>query len=105
MQAPPNRNLVGMAEVADLLGLSRQRADQLSRTTGFPPAVRLVLPLDDITRQAMIDLEAEGGFPQGGAPRSYDEIVARAYTLPENPRLWRAEEIERWAAETGRRDI
>jgi len=32
-------NLVGLAEIADLLGVSRQRADQLSREAGFPNPV------------------------------------------------------------------
>jgi len=29
-------HLMGVTEIADLLGLSRQRCDQLSRTKGFP---------------------------------------------------------------------
>lgn len=32
-------SLMGLAEVAKLLGLSRQRADQLARTKGFPEPV------------------------------------------------------------------
>lgn len=34
----PDR-LMGLAEVAELLGVSRQRADQLARTRGFPDPV------------------------------------------------------------------
>jgi len=32
-------NLVGLAEIAELLGISRQRADQLARSSGFPAAI------------------------------------------------------------------
>ena len=32
-------NLVGTHELAELLGVSRQRADQLARQTGFPKPV------------------------------------------------------------------
>lgn len=105
MQAPPNRNLVGTAEVADMLGISRQRADQLSRTIDFPEPVRMVLPLDDRTRDTMVALETAGNFPGGNAVQCYENIIATAHTLPEQPRLWRAADIERWATETGRRDI
>jgi predicted DNA-binding transcriptional regulator AlpA len=31
--------LMGLSEVAELLGVSRQRADQLARTVGFPPPI------------------------------------------------------------------
>lgn len=32
-------NLLGLQELADLLGVSRQRADQLARYQGFPKPV------------------------------------------------------------------
>ncbi|HEX7134428.1 MAG TPA: hypothetical protein VF228_17780 [Iamia sp.] len=32
-------DLMGTTEIAELLGVSRQRADQLSRTDGFPDPV------------------------------------------------------------------
>lgn len=32
-------DLMGTTEIAELLGVSRQRADQLSRTDGFPEPV------------------------------------------------------------------
>jgi predicted DNA-binding transcriptional regulator AlpA len=32
-------DLMGTTEIAELLGVSRQRADQLSRTEGFPEPV------------------------------------------------------------------
>ena len=32
-------NLVGLAEIAELLGVSRQRVDQFARTSGFPTAI------------------------------------------------------------------
>lgn len=102
MQAQPNRHLVGTAEIADLLGLSRQRADQLTRTQGFPEAVRLVLPIDERTRETMRRLESEGTFPGGTADQCFDAIVETAHRMPDSPRLWRATDVERWAADTGR---
>ncbi len=33
------QNLVGLAEIAELLSVSRQRADQFARSSGFPAAV------------------------------------------------------------------
>ncbi len=59
---PPR--LMGLTEIAALLGLSRQRTDQIVRQTGFPA------PVATLT---------------GG-------------------RIWDAEEVERWARETGRLD-
>jgi predicted DNA-binding transcriptional regulator AlpA len=35
-------DIVGTSEIADLLGVSRQRVHQLMRTRGFPPAVALL---------------------------------------------------------------
>ncbi|MGI8753349.1 MAG: helix-turn-helix transcriptional regulator [Acidimicrobiales bacterium] len=55
-------DLVGLAEIADLFGVSRQRADQLARQTGFPQPEAVL---------------------QGG-------------------RIWKREDIEAWARETGR---
>jgi predicted DNA-binding transcriptional regulator AlpA len=31
--------LMGLAEIAEFLGISRQRADQLARTVGFPAPI------------------------------------------------------------------
>lgn len=102
MPAQLNRYLVGTAEIAEMLEISRQRADQLTRTTGFPEPVRLVLPLDERTRDTMVALEASGDFPGGDAVTCYENIIATAHRMPEQPRLWRAADIERWAEETGR---
>jgi predicted DNA-binding transcriptional regulator AlpA len=55
-------HLMGVTEIAEMLSLSRQRADQLSRNKGFP------------------DPEAE---LSGG-------------------RIWKRDDVERWARETGR---
>jgi predicted DNA-binding transcriptional regulator AlpA len=35
-------DLVGVTEIGDLLGVSRQRADQLTRTDGFPEPVAVI---------------------------------------------------------------
>jgi prophage regulatory protein len=48
-------DLVGVTEIGDLLGVSRQRADQLTRTEAFPDPVA-VLSAGRIWRRA--DVEA-----------------------------------------------
>ena len=48
-------DLVGVTEIGDLLGVSRQRADQLTRTEGFPEPVA-VLSAGRIWR--LLDVEA-----------------------------------------------
>jgi predicted DNA-binding transcriptional regulator AlpA len=55
-------DLMGLTEIAELLGLSRQRTDQLARQVGFPA------PVATLT---------------GG-------------------RIWKRDDVERWARETGR---
>lgn len=54
--------LVGTAEIAELLGVTNQRVDQLSRTDAFPAPIAVL---------------AAG-------------------------RIWKRDDIERWARETGR---
>jgi prophage regulatory protein len=49
--------LVGVTEIGDLLGVSRQRADQLSRTDGFPEPIGAIAA-GRIWRRA--DVEAWG---------------------------------------------
>jgi hypothetical protein len=39
LSQPPIPELAGMSEVGDILGVSRQRAGQLTEHDGFPPAV------------------------------------------------------------------
>lgn len=58
------QRLMGLAEVGNYLNVSRQRADQLARTPGFPAPVA---------------------------------------TLSAG-RIWKAEDIERWARKQGRAD-
>jgi predicted DNA-binding transcriptional regulator AlpA len=35
-------DLVGLAEIGEMLGLSRQRVDQLARSKGFPEPVAVI---------------------------------------------------------------
>ncbi len=93
-------HLVGVAEIAELLDVSRQRADVLTRSKGWPDAVSSVLPVDQITIADLRELAA------GRKSIPLDEItaalIAGSDTLPEHPRLWRLAEVERWAAAAGR---
>lgn len=92
--------LVGVAEIAALLQVSRQRADQLTRTRSFPEPVRRVAPLGLPTTEAIRDL-----YDQLGSVSFTQAIKAleeRAFDLPLQPRLWREWEVEEWARAEGR---
>jgi len=47
--------LAGVTEIAEMLGVSRQRADQLSRTRGFPDPVTKCLPLPRLWRAIAVE--------------------------------------------------
>ena len=92
--------LVGVAEIAELLDVSRQRADQLTRSKGWPDPVERVAPLDAITVEKMRQLfEAT---PSVNLEQALQALEGGAYRLPAYPRLWRFEDIEAWAARNGR---
>jgi hypothetical protein len=97
----PLRALVGVAEVADLLGVSRQRADALTRTKGFPEPVTAVAPWDEASRQTLTDLDEANALPL-----SLTDVITymdeHVFRLPDTPRLWRREAVVEWAETTGR---
>jgi len=41
--APVAQDLVGVAEIAEMLGVTRQRVHQLTRTPGFPAPVATLI--------------------------------------------------------------
>ena len=96
----PLRALVGVAEVADLLGVSRQRADVLTRTKGFPDPITAVLVVDELADERLAQIF--------GDSQSIDLAGAMAFLhlgghrLPDTPRLWRREVIVEWAKAAGR---
>jgi hypothetical protein len=93
--------LVGVTEIAELLNISRQRADQLTRSKGWPDPVERVAPLDVFTVGAMDRLFEQ--TPKVTLEEALDALDGGAYQLPPYPRLWRVELIEQWAVEHGRR--
>jgi hypothetical protein len=93
--------LVGVAEIAEMLNVSRQRADQLTRSKGWPDPVERVAPFDAHTVEAIKRLFE--GTPKLTLDEAVHALDTRAYQLPPYPRLWRVELIERWAVEHGRR--
>ena len=98
---PPVLRLLSIAEVAELLGVTRQRADQLSREVGFPEPVRRVVVIDATAEDAM-----ERWFRDRkrtvNARQAFSMLNERAHALPDYPRLWRVAEIEKWAKTNGR---
>ena len=92
---------MGVAEIAELLNVSRQRADQLTRSKGWPDPVERVAPFDVHMVEAMKRLFDR--TPMVTLDQALEALDTRAYQLPPYPRLWREELIERWAIEHGRR--
>lgn len=97
----PVLRLVGVAEIASGLNLSKQRADQLTRSRGFPDPVEKVLVVDELTAQALREF-----FDNHPRIATAEETLAlfhqRAFKLPAQPRLWRLTVIKEWAANAGR---
>jgi hypothetical protein len=93
--------LIGIAEIAVLLGVSRQRADQLTRSKGWPDPVDRVTPYD---RYALknIHILFEVAGPTITEAQAVAALEAGAHQLPTSPRLWRLAEITRWASQQGR---
>ena len=93
--------LIGVAEVAGLFGVSRQRADQLTREKGWPDQIERVVPLDRYTLDAVHFVFAV----YGGTiteEQAIEVLEAGGHKLPPSPRLWRLADVVRWAAEHGR---
>ena len=93
--------LIGVAEVASLLGVSRQRADQLTREKGWPDQIERVVPLDRYTLDAVHFVFAV----YGGTiteEQAIEVLEAGGHQLPASPRLWRLADVLRWANEHGR---
>jgi hypothetical protein len=53
------RRLMGVSEIAELLNVSKQRASVLCNRKGFPDPVEAVIPVDEDTRQALVELYAQ----------------------------------------------
>jgi hypothetical protein len=94
---------MGVSEIAELLNVSKQRASVLCNRKGFPDPVEAVIPVDDDTRQALVELYAqrtdEYSYTADGTFQMFSE---RAFVLPDVPRLWRQSAVEEWAKEHGR---
>lgn len=95
---------MGVSEIAELLDVSKQRASVLCNRKGFPDPVEAVIPVDDDTRHALVELysqrTSEHAYTAEGTFQLFSE---RAFVLPDVPRLWRQSAVEEWAKEHGRR--
>ena len=93
--------LVGVTEVAGLLGVSRQRADQLTREKGWPDPVVRVAPFDQtMLHNVHLLFEMSGGTITEA--QAVAALEAGAHPLPASPRFWRLADVVRWATEQGR---
>ena len=93
--------LVGVTEVAGLLGVSRQRADQLTREKGWPDPVERVAPFDQtMLHNVHLLFEMSGGTITEA--QAVAALEAGVHPLPASPRLWRLAHVARWASEQGR---
>jgi predicted DNA-binding transcriptional regulator AlpA len=88
--------LLSITEVAEMLGVTRQRADQLSCEVGFPEPVRRAVIID-----AKAEEEMERWFRDKrrsvNARLAFSLLSLRAHELPDHPRLWRHAAVEEWA--------
>jgi hypothetical protein len=95
------RQLVGVREIAAWLGVSISEAALITDDRHFPERVTMVIPVDNVTRQALrILYETHGGsLDINQSLRLFEE---RAFDLPETPRLWRLTDVISWARAAGR---
>jgi hypothetical protein len=95
------QRLVGVAEIASGLNVSKQRADQLTRTQGFPHPLEKVLAVDELSAEGVRQF-----FDNRARIATAEETLAlfeqRAFRLPAQPRLWRLSLVKEWAASVGR---
>jgi hypothetical protein len=94
--------LVGVSEIAEMLGVSRQRASVLCRSKGFPDQVELVAPIDEMTEAVV---RAMFGQIQGGkvtADEALAALEAGGHRLGRSIKLWRLHDVIRWADREGR---
>jgi hypothetical protein len=95
-----SRVLVGVSEIAQMLGVSKQRASVLCARKGFPDPVERVAPMDDMTVEIMRGLFLDHGTV------SFDEAVealqSHAFRLGPGKKLWRLAAVAGWAEREGR---
>jgi hypothetical protein len=94
--------LVGVSEIAEMLGISRQRASVLCARKGFPDPVELVAPIDDMTEAVV---RAMFGQIQDGkitADEALAALKAGGHRLGASVKLWRLDDVIRWADRVGR---
>jgi hypothetical protein len=69
-------HLVGVTEIAAMLDVSRQRADQLSRTKGFPE------PVADLAHGRVWETEAVVAWIEGSGTRTPRHTIKTVPTIP-----------------------
>jgi hypothetical protein len=95
-----SRVLVGVSEIAEMLGVSKQRASVLCARKGFPDPVEHVAPIDATTVEIMRDLFSDKGTV------TFDEAVgalqSHSFRLGSGKKLWRLAAVAGWADREGR---
>jgi hypothetical protein len=94
---------MGVSEIAELLNVSKQRASVLCNSKGFPDPVESVVPVDDETREALVELYGQRTSKHSyTAEMTFEMFSERAFVLPDVQRLWRQSAVEEWAKQHGR---
>jgi hypothetical protein len=97
---PTELRLVGVTEIAKVLGVSKQRASQLCNSKGFPDPVDRVAPLDSTTVEMMRRL-----YSRKRGRVSFEEVLAAmekgGHALP--GKRWRLAAVIEWAKAEGRK--
>jgi hypothetical protein len=94
------RVLVGVSAIAEMLGVSKQRASVLCARKGFPDPIERIAPVDAMTVEIMRGLFSEGGTVSFDA--AVDALQSHSYRLGPGKKLWRLADVARWAEREGR---
>lgn len=70
-------DLIGVAELAQLLNVSRQRASELARSRGFPKPL-VTLKAGPVWRRSSVARYTAGWERQPGRPRATEDLAATA---------------------------
>lgn len=95
--------LVGVSEISEMLGISRQRASVLCARKGFPDPVELVAPIDELTEARVRAMFGQIRDNKMTADEALAALRAGGHRLGASVKLWRLDDVIRWADGVGRK--